>query len=84
VKDVNAPFSSRVRTIASTTFAPTLRTAVRPKRMSAPTAVKFAADEFTSGGSTVMPMWRHSPRYSADLSLSSLTDVSSAAMYSTG
>ena len=50
VKDVNAPFSSRARTIASTTFAPTLRTAVRPNRMSLPTAVKLADDEFTSGG----------------------------------
>ncbi len=34
VNDVNAPFASRVATIASTTFAPTLRTAVSPNRMS--------------------------------------------------
>ena len=62
MKDVNAPFASRAATIASTTLAPTLRMAVRPKRMSSPTAVKFADDELTSGGSTVMPMRRHSLR----------------------
>ncbi len=62
VKLVYAPFVCRASTIASTTFAPTLRTAVRPNRMSAPTAVKFAADELTSGGSTVIPIRRHSPR----------------------
>ena len=84
VKDVNAPFSSRARTIASTTLAPTLRMAVRPNRMSLPTAVKLADDELTSGASTVMPMCRHSPRYSADLSLSSRTLVSRPAMYSVG
>ncbi|CPU65892.1 Uncharacterised protein [Mycobacteroides abscessus] len=62
VNEVKAPFSSRVRMIASTTFAPTLRTPVRPKRMSPPTAVNFAAESFTSGGSTVMCMRRHSLR----------------------
>jgi hypothetical protein len=74
----------RAATIASTTFAPTLRMAVRPNRMSVPTGVKFAADSFTSGGSTLMPSRRHSLRYRADLSLSSRTLVSSAAMYSAG
>ncbi len=62
VKDVNAPFSSRAAMIASTTLAPTLRIAVRPKRMSSPTAVNLAAESLTSGGSTVMCMRRHSPR----------------------
>ncbi len=52
--------------------------------MSVPTAVKLATDSLTSGGSTLMPMRRHSFRYSADLSLSSRTLVSTAAMYSAG
>jgi len=43
-----------------------------------------AFDSFTSGGSTLMPIRRHSARYTADLSLSSPTLVSSAAMYSAG
>ncbi len=62
VKEVKAPFSSRVRMISSTTFAPTLRIAERPKRMSSPTAEKYRSDSLTSGGSTVMPRWRQSPR----------------------
>ena len=70
--------------IDATTFSPTLRIADKPKRMSAPTGVKFESEELTSGGSTLMPIRRHSCKYCADLSLSSLTDVSSAAMYSAG
>jgi hypothetical protein len=46
--------------------------------------VKVAAEAFTSGGSTVMPIRRHSFRYRALLSLSPETEVSSAAMYSAG
>ena len=82
--EVKAPWLSRVATIASTTLVPTLRIAARPNRMSVPTAAKFATDSLTSGGSTLMPIRRHSPRYSADLSLSSRTLVSTAAMYSAG
>ena len=52
--------------------------------MSLPTGVNMASDAFTSGGSTVMPIRRHSFRYSALLSLSPETEVSSAAMYSAG
>ena len=70
--------------IEATTFAPTLRTAARPKRMSLPTGVNGPAEVFTSGGSTWMRIRRHSARYSAILSLSSPTEVSSAAMYSAG
>ena len=83
-KAVNSPFDLRAATIASTTLAPTLRIAASPNRMSRPTAVNVATDELTSGGSTLMPIRRHSFRYSADLSLSSPTEVSSAAMYSAG
>lgn len=83
-KPVYEPFSSRPWTMPLTTLAPTLRTAPMPKRMSRPTGVKVRWDSFTSGGSTVMPMWRHSLRYMASLSLSSPTEVSSAAMYSAG
>ena len=61
-KSLNAPFSSRARTIASTTLCPTLRIEASPKRMSVPTAVKSADDSFTSGGSTLMPIRRHSAR----------------------
>ena len=70
--------------IDSTTFTPTLRIAARPNRMSSPTEVNRAEEAFTSGGSTLMPIRRHSARYTADLSLSSPTEVSSAAMYSAG
>jgi hypothetical protein len=79
-----AALASRVRTIEATTLVPTLRIADRPKRMSVPRGVKSLSESLTSGGSTLMPMRRHSARYSALLSLSSLTDVSSAAMYSAG
>jgi hypothetical protein len=66
----------------STTFVPTLRTAASPNRMSSPTEENRATLALTSGGSTLMPMRRHSARYTADLSLSSPTLVSNAAMYS--
>ena len=56
------PISVRAATTPSTTFRPTLRTAVSPNRMSVPTAVKFASDSFTSGGSTAIPIRRHSAR----------------------
>ena len=49
--------------IDSTTFVPTLRTAARPKRItSSPWAAKFGTDSLTFGGSTLMPMRRHSLR----------------------
>jgi hypothetical protein len=55
-----------------------------PNLMSSPTAVNIARDAFTSGGSTLIPIRRHSFRYSADLSLSPATEVSRPAMYSAG
>ena len=62
LKSSNRPWDSRASTMRSTTLWPTLRTAVRPKRMSVPTGVKFSADSLTSGGSTWMPIRRHSLR----------------------
>ena len=41
---------------------PTLRTADSPNRMSVPTVAKFFSEALTSGGSTLMPMVRHSAR----------------------
>ncbi len=83
-KLVNVPLDRRAASIASTTLMPTLRTAARPNLMSSPTGVKLAEEAFTSGGSTRMPIRRHSFRYSADLSLSPAMEVSRAAMYSAG
>ena len=61
-KSVNRPFSRRAATTDSTTFPPTLRIALRPKRMSVPTGVKLESDSLTSGGSTLIPIRRHSLR----------------------
>ena len=52
--------------------------------MSVPTGVNGPAESLTSGGSTWMPIRRHSARYIAILSLSSPTLVSNPAMYSAG
>ena len=62
LKSVNRPRSARARTISPTTLAPTLRIAVRPKRMSRPTGVNVASDSLTSGGSTWIFIRRHSLR----------------------
>jgi hypothetical protein len=48
--------------IASTTLPPTLRIAARPNLMSLPTGANVATDSLTSGGSTLMPIRRHSFR----------------------
>src|ERR1022692_1025719 len=83
-KLVKLPLAVRAATMDSTTAAPTLRTAAMPNRISESTGVNRAVDEFTSGGRTLIPIRRHSLRYSADLSLSPATEVRSAAMYSAG
>ena len=44
------------------------------------TTVKNMSDWFTSGGSTRMPISRHSPMYCTILSVLARSDVSSAAM----
>ncbi len=61
-KLVNAPLDVRAATIDSTTAVPTLRTAAMPNLMSSPTGVNIAVDALTSGGSTLMPIRRHSLR----------------------
>ena len=58
----NAPLDLRAATIDSTTLSPTLRMAAMPNLMSVPTGVKFAVEAFTSGGSTLIPIRRHSFR----------------------
>ena len=83
-KEAKRPFSSRAPTIASTTGSPTFWTALSPKRMASPSGAKLPIEAFTSGGSTVMSMWRHSARYRARRSLLSFVEVSRAAMYSVG
>ncbi len=52
--------------------------------MAAPSGVKFHSDEFTSGGRMVMPMARHSLMYFTILAVLPVSEVSSAAMKSTG
>ena len=55
-----------------------------PEATASPRGVNSAAERLTSGTSTSIPMERHSARYTAVLSLLSFTEVSRAAMYSTG
>ena len=57
-----APLSLRLAVIDATTPVPTLRTADSPNRMSEPTGAKYCSEALTSGGSTVMPIDRHSAR----------------------
>ena len=59
---VKCPLAVRVATTEPTTLAPTLRMAVSPNRMSGPVGVKLASDSLTHGGSTRMPIRRHSAR----------------------
>src|SRR5574337_841021 len=58
--------------------------AARPNRMAAPTGVKYRSLSFTSGGSTVIPIPRASLMYLTTFSVFPVSDVSSAAMNSTG
>ena len=62
LKEVKRPLALRVAMIEETTFSPTLRIAPRPKRMSVPTGVNWCSESLTSGGSTLMPIRRHSAR----------------------
>ena len=75
--------------MSATTPSPTLRIADRPKRIepmpsSALCTEKSETDSLMSGTWTWMPICRHSLRKTAVWSLFVLTDVSSAARYSTG
>ncbi len=82
--DLNAPFSLRAFTIDSIALCPTFLTAASPKRMASPCGVKYASLTLMSGGSTAMPISRHSLMYFTTSSVEPETDVSSAAMNSTG
>ena len=63
---------------------PTFLMAARPKTMLSPAGVKLAAEICTSGGTTLMPISRHSPMYLTTFSGLEVSEVSSAAMNSTG
>ena len=70
----------RASRIDFTAPRPTPLMAESPKRMrSAPTTAKLTSDSLTSGGSTSMPISRHSAMYRTTLSVLSRSDVRSAA-----
>ena len=64
--------------------SPTFLIAARPKRIVSPATLNCTSETLASGGDTVRPMARHSSMYFTILSVSPISDVSSAAMNSTG
>src|SRR5260370_16944568 len=82
--DGTPPPSPRFFRIASTAAGPRFFTAPKPKRIASPTGVKFQSLELTSGGKTVICMSRHSLMYFAISAGLPVSEVSSAAMKSTG
>ena len=65
--------------------SPTFRTAPRPKRIRrSPVTVNLKPDSFTSGGNTSRPSSRASRMYCTTLSVSPISELSSAAMNSAG
>ncbi len=64
--------------------SPTFLMAASPKRSTGPSTVKRAPERLTSGGAMASPMARLSSMYWTILSVRSISDVSSAAMNSTG
>ena len=78
------PSLARAARMASTAPSPTFLMAASPKRMwptSWPgTTVKCIVDWFASGGSTSIPIARHSPMYWTILSVFARSEVSRAAM----
>ena len=83
-RSLNGPFRDRSFISCWINFSPMFFMATSPKRMFPPTTVNLASDSFTSGGSTFMPISRHSAIYSATLFDESSTLVRSAAIYSLG
>jgi len=83
-REAKAPSCSRALIMDSMAEAPTFLMAARPKWITSLATVKRAPDTLTSGGSTRSPMLRHSSMYWTILSVFSISDVSSAAMNSTG
>ena len=82
--EVNGPPSSRARLIASTAAKPTPFTASSPKRMLPSTTMNSWSDSLTSGGRISIPMLSVWLTKNGTLSLVSMTDEISAAMYSAG
>src|ERR1035441_3730451 len=82
------PASSRALMMDSMALPPTFLTAARPKRMASPVddtyGVNWAPDTSTSGGWTLMLISLHSPMYLTTFSGLDVSDVSNAAMNSTG
>ena len=78
------PNSSRALMMDSMALPPTFLTAARPKRMASPCGVNWAPDTCTSGGSTLMLISLHSAMYLTTFSGFEVSEVSSAAMNSTG
>lgn len=81
---VNGPSACRDLTIDSMAVAPTFLIAASPKCTAPPATVNCAPETLTSGGSTRSPIVRHSSTYWTILSVLSISEVSNAAMNSTG
>ena len=81
---VKAPSAARVLRMDSIAASPTFLIAASPKRMVSPATLKRTWETLTSGGCTRSPIARHSSMYFTILSVSPISDVSRAAMNSTG
>ena len=82
--DENSPPSSRAALIASTAAKPTPFTASSPKRMLPASTTNSWSETLTSGGRMSMPMPSALAAKNGTLSLVSITEEISAAMYSAG
>ena len=80
----NFPLVSLSKTILSEVISPTFLTAERPNKISSLFTVKSDSLLFISGVDTLTPISLASERKIAVLSLSLLTAVNEAAMYSAG
>jgi hypothetical protein len=80
----NDPSPLRDLKIDCIAASPTFLIAASPKRTVSPATLNCTAETFTSGGSTRIPIARHSSIYFTILSVSPISEVSSAAMNSTG
>ena len=81
---VNFPTRRPPARMDSTAVDPSPLTAPRPNRIADPTAVNDHALSLTSGGSTAIPISRHSWKYLATLSFEDISEVSIAVMNATG
>ena len=81
---LNYPTRVRASRIARAVFSPTFLMAASRSECASPTGVKYRSLELTSGGRTVMPIPRASLMYFTTFSVLPVSEVSSAAMNSTG